>query len=266
MEQHSAQRLTFTLKGSREDDGVVRAEDFVAWASGVLDCLKRLSEDLPETPVLKVSRLAIGSAVLAFDVESPSDGGRTARTLRGRFAEGYESLQRGRLAESGYPPETRRAFERLLIPLRRHIRSAEFVSNGSAVSIVADALPDTRVGPSASTAQVGRISGYVDAVNVHKTPVFYLYPSTGPARVKCTFDISLLPDVRDALKRYATVSGLLEYPDGNPFPDSVAVDSVKPSLADAELPTLRSLWGALPGFGGPDGGVSAIRQIRDAQE
>jgi hypothetical protein len=259
-------RLTFRLKGSAQDGELVRAEDFAEWLDGVLGCLKELGADLKTRPVLTVTDLAIGSAVLEIEISSPQDEDEAAGTLSKRFAEGYDFLQTGRLGSAGYPPETRRAFERLLRPLRRQLRVVEFRSNGNRLTLQAASLPDIREGRTESTAQVGRIAGYVDAINVHSTPVFYLYPTTGPKRVKCTFDLAHLTDVRDSLKRYTTVSGLLEYPQGSAFPDSVAVDSVRPSPPVDSLPTLASLWGASPGLAAKGEAVALVRGMRDADE
>ncbi len=259
-------RLSFKLKGSAQDKELVRAEDFADWLNGVLGCLNELGAEFRARPVLTVTGLSISSAVLELEVTSPEDEDRTASALRTKFAEGYEFLQAGRLHASGYSPETRRAFERLLRPLRRQVKSAEFESNGHRVVIQASNLPDTRVGRADGSTQVGKISGFVDAINVHSTPIFYLYPTTGAKRVKCIFDLSHLGDVRDSLKRYATVSGLLEYPQGSAFPDSVVVDSVRPSPDLDQLPTLASLWGAAPQLGRGRDGVEMVRRIRDAEQ
>lgn len=260
-----ANRLTFKLKGSSQDGELLRADDFAAWIVGVLACLDELGTDLQAAPVLTIGGLAIGSAVLEIDVTSEQDDDASARRLSTRFVEGFEYLRTGRLGESGYPPETRRAFERLLKPMRRRIRTAELTVGDVRVALTSSSLPIIGERQKNGSAQLGRISGFVDAINVHSTPVFYLYPTTGPKRVKCTFDIDLLPNVRDALKRYTTVFGLLEYPESSAFADSIAVESVRPSRPEDELPTLASLWGAAPSLGGERDSVTFIRRQRDVE-
>lgn len=257
-------RLKFKLKGSSQDGELVRAEDFAAWINGVLSCLEELGRGLRAEPVLTITGLSIGSAILELDIAS-NDDGVSATTLRSEFVAGFDYLRSGRLGEAGFAPETRRAFESLLKPMRRQLRNAELQADGTRLALSAADLPLLGQRQLGGSAQLGKIAGFVDAINVHNTPVFYLYPTTGPKRVKCTFDLQHLADVRDSLKRYATVYGLLEYVEGSAFAESIAVESVRPSPPEDELPTLASLWGTAPKLGGDSDSVVVVRRLRDAE-
>jgi hypothetical protein len=117
----------------------------------------------------------------------------------------------------------------------------------------------------AETFSTGSYSGFVDALNVHKEPVFYLYPTIGP-RVACQFDPQwLLDQVRGAIRRYTTVYGLLEYAEGSPFPDRLVVDRIEVNPPVSELPTLASLHGIAPQLAGGVDSVTYVRRLRDAE-
>jgi hypothetical protein len=261
-------RIVFRLDGSRKDNGLVLAQDFVTFLENALGVLRRLERrQTGETRRTFVSYrivdLEIGSALVELEAEAPEavDVG----FVFSRFAEAVVAYRDGNLASFDFDPRTAESFENMMAPLNRSVRAIHVGVGGLDIEVVADEGRSLRLTREVENATVGSISGFVDAVNVHSEPVFYLYPTVGP-RVKCKFDRGILNDVRASLKRYTTAFGLLGYVEGNPYPVDIIVERVEVNPPAENLPTLRSMWGIAPELTGGLDSVSFVRQMRDASE
>ena len=268
MTESNPTRISFELKGSREDATLVRAEDFVDWLDGVLACFKRLAQarESDVEAVYRVTHLALGSAVIELEATSESDGNVTADTIATDFVRGIDALRAGQLAATPFELETKRAFANLGRPLRRALREVKVTAGISSVSLDAERFESATISEAVEAVATGSYSGFIEALNVHARPVFYLYPVSGPSRIPCHFDQSLLLDtLRRALKRYTTVHGLMEYAPGSVFPSRIVVEHIEINPPDDELPTLRSLFGAAPQLTDGLDSVTFVRLQRDAE-
>lgn len=260
-------RISFKLEGSRQDSGLVRAQDFVDWLDHTLSCLRHLERMLPgrvET-VYRVSKLSVGSAVVEIEAGSEADQDTSALAVIGGFLQGVEAIERGNLDTIPFDAETKTAFTRLMTPLRRQLRQVVIKAGPRQVSLKGEQASSLAVQERVQAISVGSYSGYIDALNVHKQPLFYLYPTSGPVRVTCEFDQALLDDLRGAIKRYTTVYGAIEYPESSPFPSRIVVERVEVNPPDEELPTLQSLYGIAPALTDGTDSVTYIRRQRDAE-
>jgi hypothetical protein len=267
METNAPSRLEFRLEGDPRNDGLVLAQDFVAFLSSALSVLRRLEEERGRKASLgyRIVDLEIGSAVVALEPEIEDDP--NSAEIVGAFLEGVAAVRDGTLEDKKFKPETRRAFLTLLKPLREHhLRSVSVSSDSVDIRLADDSSAPLRLlsGPELHT--VGELTGYIDAINVHRDPVFFLYPEAGPTRVRCLFDRSLLDLVRSSLKRFVSVHGLFEYPTGSPFAARVTVDRIEVLPNEDELPSLESLRGSIPGLTGAFDSVAYVRRYRDAQD
>jgi hypothetical protein len=114
-------------------------------------------------------------------------------------------------------------------------------------------------------AATGSVSGHVDALSVHNEWVFSIYPDIYPGRVACHFRSEHLDAVREAVRRHVTVTGRLFYHWGAPFPHRVDVERVEIHPPVEQLPTLRSLLGAVPNLTGGLESVEYLRRKRHAE-
>lgn len=89
----------------------------------------------------------------------------------------------------------------------------------------------------------GKVSGFVEAVNVHDQSLMYLYPVMLPVRIACYFPAGLLDLVRTSVKRYTTVSGLQKYDEPSAYPTRVDVEAIEVHQSPGTLPSLMSLRG-----------------------
>lgn len=247
----------------------VDATDFVDFLAGSLTTLRKLeqSESPGTRPRIEYTLvdLKIGSATVAIRGEAPSTAPVRPESIAQAFAEGLVALEGGVLGLLGYEPDIQRSFERLVRPLKRGLRSVSVAVGEQRIELLAERFKDVALEPDLETASMGSFSGFIDAINVHTEPIFYLYPVVGPSRIRCVFDRTLLESVRDALKHYATVYGLIETYEGNPFPALIVVERVEINPPESELPTLGSLWGIAPDLTGGIESTAFVRQLRDAQ-
>lgn len=267
MTDPSSRRVSFRLEGSSHDGGLVRASDFLDWFDRVLQCLRRLERGRPgrlET-IYRIAELRAGSAVVELEAVSEADQDITASAVVADFLRGAEALEKGQLRKLPFDVETKAAFAALASPLRRQLRQVTITSGSSSVSLKPEQVSAVSIDDRVSSISVSSYSGFVDAINVHKDPIFYLYPTTGPSRVPCVFDHALLDDLRNAIKRYTTVFGTFEFVAGSPFPERIVVDRIEVNPPEDELPTLRSLFGVAPQLTRGIDSVTYVRRQRDAE-
>lgn len=256
--------LRFTLRAQRDDEAV-SADDFSSFLASVLACLKSLEDETGvQTPVeYKVVDLEMGSAAIELQPLSSGDRGRSAEKVAHGFEEGFEALQKGAIRSTNFTRKTKSRFIALAKPLRKNTRTIEF--RGERREVVLSRRSPVKELPAPKTEAVARgsLKGDVDALNVHAKRVFYIYPRSGPTRVRCTFDAGLLDDLRQAIKRNTTVFGLKEYQAGSAFPTKMYVERVEVNPPDSELPTLESFWGSAPGLTGGLPARDYLDSIRD---
>jgi hypothetical protein len=248
-------RVTFKLDGRREDEGFVRVGDFTRFLSGVLKALRGVEGDVadPGGTVYRLRKLETGSAVV--EVEAVPKRNRPDRSERvvGTFVASLRALQSGARLPVELNPHTLDAFRTLVEPLTRGSVTHITVTNGNAPFEVTPALEQQLDRLAAHDfAATGSLTGHVDALNVHEDLVFFLYPNILLGKVACYFPRELLDTVRTAVKRYATVSGRLLYRPGSVLPHRIDVEKVEVHAPPEELPTLRSLLGALAGSSGAE--------------
>ena len=140
---------------------------------------------------------------------------------RGRFRLFRDTairLQDGKAPDKRLTFEDIEAFRELLLPLDRHasevwVDGFQLTSNTvtSIESIVGNAIPSN-----------GEVTGSLERLNLHDRYEFVLFPAAG-SRIVCTFEESLLEQVRRGIKRVVTVFGVLYFQPDKPLPDRVRV-------------------------------------------
>lgn len=260
--------LRFRLDGLQRDEGFVRAPEFLTFLGNALKVLRRLERKRGGRTNLTylVVELEIGSATVAFEAP-PVDGGASPDSVFDDFASGFAAISNGTIDMLGYDADIVEGFSELVEPLRRNmVRSIELTHGTTDIVLSHDVVPVAAIAAEIETHAVGSLAGFIDALNVHRDHVFYLYPPGLPRRVACVFDRPLLDEVRMAVKRYVTVAGLLEYVEGQPFPHRITVESIDVHPPEDELPSLDSLYGIAPDLTGGVETVTYLRRLRDAAE
>jgi hypothetical protein len=267
MDSTPPRRLEFHLEGDLRDDGLVLAQDFVAFLSSVLGVLRRLEAERGRKGATgyRIVDLDIGSATVALEPETADS--REGTEVFSDFLEGVAAVRDRTIERQRFQPETRRAFLKMVEPLRQHhLRSISVRADGGDIELRTGSHAPVRILAGPEVHSVGELTGFIDAINVHREPVFFLYPVIGPSRVRCNFDRGLLDRVRSSLKRHVSVFGLIEYPEGSPFASRITVERIEVHPEERDLTPIDSLRGILPDLTGGLDSVAYVRQVRDAQE
>lgn len=268
-EEERTTRIEFKLEGASRDEGLVRFSDFAAFVEGALATLRALERAETKSRRARIdyriTQLEVGSAVLAIEAVGGIELRQTEQRVALRFAQGLAAVRSGLDELAGIDPAVRDAMSRMLAPLGRGVKSINANVAGVTLSLtgkVPSLLP--AVGAGAESAAMGSFTGSIDALNVHDEPFFYLYPAAGPSRIKCVFDVAKLEKVREAVKRFTTVSGLIEFSDASPFPQRIIVEDVVALPDAASLPDMKSLWGKYPELTRGLDAVAFVDSLRDA--
>ncbi len=107
---------------------------------------------------------------------------------------------------------------------------------------------------------LGQIEGLLEAINLHGTrKSFYIYPTSGPTRVKCDFQPRMKDRVRDALDHRVRITGRKHYRRNQMFPHMIEVRDLE-VLNVSDIPHLVKFAGVLPADLDTD---AEIRRMRD---
>jgi len=111
---------------------------------------------------------------------------------------------------------------------------------------------------------LGSIKGVVKKYfGVGERPYFKIFPAIGNVEIKCLFPPNLIDKASSAVEHTATVEGELHYTEGEFWPFEVKVRDIRVHKKDSELPTLMSLFGAVPNATGEMSAVEFIRFNRN---
>jgi|GEM_PF-2298159 len=247
-------RFRFCLKGSPTDEGNVRLDDLKQFIEQVLTALRSLERDLSED--------AAGSTEAVPD-PAKKDADDLGPELVSTFRSGLSSVARGEAPE-GFSVETLERMQGLCSVLRRNVDEIEFQVEGQSLSLPADW--DLRIRKLLGTEfhSHGSYRGRLEAVNLHASPpLLYIYPITGPSRIRCRFKRERVPGLGDLLEKWVDVRGVLKYRGEDPFPLEIEVEEIRPLRDETTLPSVDDLLGSAPSATGELSTAEWLRMLRD---
>jgi hypothetical protein len=266
------QTLTLHLEGPREDEGYVQAQDFTAFLDHALGVFRRLEREQTGAPptarvqtTFRIVDLEIGSATIVLQPSAPSNV--DIGLMLAQFAEGVAAYRDRSTWHSRLDRAVLEEIGEMMAPVAHgRVRKATITVDELEVSVTATAtaLPFEVASPPESTI-LGIVSGFIDAINVHREPVFYLYPDSAP-RITCRFDRSYMDDARRALRKYCRVHGLVTFTENNAHPARIDVERIEVAQDVSELRPLRSFVGTVPNLTGGQETVGYLRHLRDAED
>lgn len=109
----------------------------------------------------------------------------------------------------------------------------------------------------------GSISGMLEAINIHNSFRFHIYPLVGPKKVSCTFEPQLKEKVLASIGKYVTVFGTLRYKSWAPFAHQLDARELEALPDTADLPTLADLRGIAPEATGELSAEDFVSKVRD---
>ncbi len=266
-------RITIQFVGSAFDQKDVRLEDFI-------DQLSRIKKALNEA---EMSLSGLETATIDYKIvglrhHSPSTVVLEPIQLNGRppvvelpevpiyFAAELQSIKRD--AKLLRAPDLSRLEAYMGIGMRS-IRRRNSVIDGVKISVQGKTVTIDQkfkenlsviVGP--DEVSEGSISGMLEALNIHNTNRFTLYPSIGPGSVKGTFPAHLRPQIKQGLECFVTISGSLKFKAWSELPHAIFAEAIDIHEPDSDLPKLAEMRGAFSGIIGDSNSAEFVDGLR----
>ena len=281
----AARRIRLQSLGSSEDKGHVRLADFIRQLELVRNALKHTEREMTGDEgrvywrIVDLSHDSPATVVLEEVVPPLSLKERRERqklTPAERKAAGpppiidhFIDVMR-EIRSKAAMPEGRRSlavlesYRELSSATDNHMTSFQIEAKSQTVKIDDQFRRniDAIIGP--DELMEGSLTGVVEAINLHNTLRFNLYPVIGPKKVTGAFPEHLKRSVIDAIDRYVRVEGTLRYKSWEPYPHAIDVTAVHPLPQSDDLPTLESLRGIAPNATGKLSSEEFVVASRDA--
>ena len=112
---------------------------------------------------------------------------------------------------------------------------------------------------------ISTVQGVLEAINVHNSNNFIIYPSVGPKQISCSFKESLLPTVINAIRKRVEVTGLTKYKKNSCWPHHIQAEKITIYPGKAELPSFDDIKGMAPNLTEGMPSEEYIRKMRDEE-
>jgi hypothetical protein len=255
-----AATIRFTLEGPENSGGTVFFADFRALMNDIAKCLKlvELRTERGARVRHEVSDLKYASATIELTAVSPRREPEVGKRVYDTFKQVVKGLERGENVDPRFRREDLEAFRDLARPVTR---KAKLMVGGVRVTTQFVANIDRLLLETFRSR--GTVKGRVEKLNLHNRHEFTLFTPIGDVAIPCHFEEELFPQVRQAIRQNVTVTGLLSFTDDGSYPSRVDVEEIEIHPPDEQLPTLRSLYGAMPGAAGGKSAAEFVKGLRD---
>lgn len=263
--------MEFKLEGSRDDKGKVRVYEFIEFLFNVNTYLRKIetsvSRSEKSSTFYRITDLKAGSAIIGIEAVPYKDEEDYTIPIFDRFTESISSIQEKNVLPEWVDNEMLEDLKKLTKPLSKNITNIEIRRNGEKFEVTKQLEVNIeKVLKEVVFASKGTITGYLDALNVHKDGKFHIYPPIGPTRIFCHFEKKLfpklLPKIKAGVKRYVNVIGIMHYRENEAFPTKIDVEDIEVYPPESELPALSSLRGIAPEVTGDLDPVDFVRKLR----
>lgn len=240
-------QIVFQVNGLDAEGGHVRLEHLI----DQLELFKRSLQGI-DSSVDEKGRPAAYYRVVAATHSSPLT--ITLEPVPIRRKSGVESYERVKLGHDRYfqevanirdgkPPspevddEPLEALKELLDQRGKTYKSAAIHNNSIIVPFDEQLNKNVDFYLKESDKSFGTLRGKLDAVNLHgNTKAFYIYPITGPKKVRCDFMLADKEKVKQNLEKIVEVSGIKHFRPKSMFPHRMAVREIESVESPAESP------------------------------
>jgi hypothetical protein len=268
-------QFTIVLKGSPEDGGKLRLEDFLVGVKVITDALKdaekRLTgrdKSLIKYKIVHLSQhspATITVEPIEEDVEVEEKGLDPKEVINTVLSELI--LIKGKKAvPQNLDYHSMQKYAEINSLRKRHITSLTIKNGHQKISI------DEKFGKNIIAAigedeyEEGSLTGKLEVVNAHSGKnKFYIFPLLGASKVQCIFPPELKDTVKDALYERVEVEGLLRYKSWDKFPYAVDVKKIEKYPTDEMLSRFSDLVGIAPNATSGMNPTEFIRRLRDEE-
>jgi hypothetical protein len=262
-----ARRIKIRALGSDEDHGHLRFADFIKQLDLVRNALKQTERQMtgeegrvywrvvdlrhssPATVTLEevLPRLTVTKQRAREKMTREQRQAEAAPPIIERFMTVMSQIRaRATVPENRHDLSLLESYRELSSVTEQHVASFQIEAQRKRVKIDATFRKniDTIIGPDELVE--GSLTGMVEAINLHNTLRFNLYPIVGPKKVAGAFSADMKREVIEAIDRYVRIHGTLRYKSWAPYPHAIDVKSIEVLPHDDDLPTLGQLRGVAP--------------------
>jgi len=260
--------ISFKLKGTPEDLGKVRLQEFMIFLQNASGCLSKIDRSITKkekpSSYYRIADLVFSSAMLTLEAVPYNIDEDNSPIIVRRMKTGLEVIQEQKKIPEWLDRPLLESFRELTNVLKRHVTEVEIMCLNKRINITNqfEANIDKILGK--DIVSEGSVTGQLDAVNVHARYEFHIYPVIGPTKILCRFPTELIQTVKAGIRKQVNVTGKLRYKEKDIFPYQVDVKEIEIYPDKEELPTLSSLRGMVPRMPGQDA-VSFVRRLRDEE-
>jgi hypothetical protein len=262
-------QITIQIQGSLADRGDVRLEDLVEELGTIRNALRETERMLTGSdPSLYFRIVGLSHrspAIIVLEAASDSTTEERTSQVAGKVVRHFTANLRF-LSRKHRPSRTAsvpvlESYREMTQPLQKHVTEV-IIRAGKHSVVINESFKRTIesvLGPEETA--YGSISGTIEAINIHCTNKFHLYPTIGPARISGRFRPRLRSKFTSALDKYVTIYGLLRYKTWDKFPFAVVAEDIE--VHEPPAPTLFDIRGMAPGATGNLTSDEFLDRLRD---
>jgi hypothetical protein len=267
-------RFTIVLKGSPEDGGKLRLEDFLVGVKTITDALKdaekRLTGRDKSLVKYKIVHLSQNSPAtitvepIAEEFEEEEIVFNPQEAINTVLSE-LIFIRKEKTVPQNMDYHSVQKYADINSLRKRHITSVTIKNGHKRIHI------DDKFGKNIIAAigedeyEEGSLTGNLDTVNTHSGNKFFIYPLLGADKVQCLFPPELKDSVKDALFERVEVEGLLRYKSFDKFPYAIDVKRIEKYPVDEMLSRFSDLVGVAPDATKGINPTEFIRKLRDEE-
>lgn len=259
------ERLIFQLRGSADENGDVRFDDFIRELAAIkksLSDMDRLAGNEGKV-YYRVVDLHHSHATLelqAFPVEPAMTDFDAGIDL---WYKSVDAIQRDVPPPFNLDYPALQGLRELTSVLGTRMPEL-LVQRGDQTVSVSPALAkqvDQILGP--YQYEIGSFVGNLEQINLHDTYKFTLYPVSHAPSLTCLFPRNMKREAIEALDHYVRVYGRFRYHKNYPQPIDLRVREIEIMPDESEIPSMAELRGAAPGATGNLSSEEFVRRVRD---
>jgi hypothetical protein len=250
----------------------VVAEDFFRQAEALLDCIRfaGASQNAESAQAAKFRVISLSTSSPLDALFEPEDAPCAEvidwNSAHHRAANSISLIQAGRRPSNDFIDRPfYDALVRFCTPIGETIRKSTIRLNGS--TFIVDANFRVALNDIGTAKRVERglfIKGVVEAMNIHDSSHFFLYPSIGPSKLKCKFPKDKRDEYVRHMGKYVRVFGDFTYEFLETHPSEVHVTSVQSIPDESSIPKASDLWRIAPNATGTIRSELFVRKLRNA--
>lgn len=259
------ERLTFQLRGSADENGDVRFDDFIRELAAIKKSLADMdrlagNEGKVYYRVVDLHHSLATLELQAFPVEPAAIGFEAGMEL---LYQSVDAIQKDEAPPLKLDYMALQSLKELTTVLGSRMPEVLVKRDGQTVSVSSRLAKqvDQILGP--YQYEIGSFVGHLEQINLHDAYKFTLYPVNRGSSLTCQFPRHMKRDAIEALDHYVRVYGKFRYYVNYPQPIDIRVQEIEIMPDESEIPSITELRGAAPDAMGNLSSEEFVRRVRD---